>query len=317
MEPHELRHFELRELGYFVAVAEELHFARAAERVGIHQSPLSKAITTMERHLGVRLFVRDRRSTQLTAIGRILLSDARRILAEVNQTRLDILAAAAGRMGRLRIAVTDEFAQPRVAALLRQTYKEDSGVHVHVVQESLPEQLRQLRAGLLDVGLASAVSDLPPSSAHEWGCAPVVGLGPLGEDIDANPLWKDTPAAVLERGHALSAAAEIEWETLATLPLLIVGSGAMTCGGCSTLVQHHVRSHIRYVESVGLLVTLAAAGKGIGLLAQTMAKTIQRDDLIVRPLHTRRPKITTYLLRLSDGEAPVVTRFLERALKRA
>src|SRR6266700_8224129 len=71
---------ETRELRYFVAVAEELHFARAAARVGIEQSPLSKAITEMERHLGVRLFVRTRRSTQLTGVGEMLLEDARRIL---------------------------------------------------------------------------------------------------------------------------------------------------------------------------------------------------------------------------------------------
>src|SRR5882672_7942008 len=95
---------ETRELRYFVAVAEELHFARAAARVGIEQSPLSKAITEMERHLGVRLFVRTRRSTQLTYVGETLLSDARRILAQVDQAQRNMKAAASGRRGRLRIA---------------------------------------------------------------------------------------------------------------------------------------------------------------------------------------------------------------------
>ena len=111
MEPRELRHFELRELYYFVAVAEELHFARAAERVGINQSPLSKAITLMERQLGVRLFVRDRRSTRLTPIGEMLLADARKILAAASQARLSVLAAAEGRTGRLRIAIGDGLAE--------------------------------------------------------------------------------------------------------------------------------------------------------------------------------------------------------------
>ncbi len=67
---------ETRELRYFVAVAEELHFARAAARVGIEQSPLSKAVTEMERHLGVRLFVRTRRSTQVTYVAEVLVPDA-------------------------------------------------------------------------------------------------------------------------------------------------------------------------------------------------------------------------------------------------
>ena len=64
---------EIRELRYFVAVAEELHFARAAARVGIEQSPLSKAISELERNLGVQLFIRTRRSTTLTSVGEALL----------------------------------------------------------------------------------------------------------------------------------------------------------------------------------------------------------------------------------------------------
>jgi DNA-binding transcriptional LysR family regulator len=85
---------ELRLLRYFIAVAEELHFGRAAARVGIEQSPLSKAITDMERRLGVRLFIRTRRSTQLTYVGETLLPDARRILVEVDQAHRNIKAAA-------------------------------------------------------------------------------------------------------------------------------------------------------------------------------------------------------------------------------
>jgi DNA-binding transcriptional LysR family regulator len=128
MELRELHKFELRELTYFVAVAEELHFARAAERVGINQSPLSKAITVMERHLGVRLFVRTRRSTQLTYVGETLLPDARRILAEVDQASRNIKAAASGRRGRLRVAIGDGLADPRIAGLFAQSRDEDSEI---------------------------------------------------------------------------------------------------------------------------------------------------------------------------------------------
>src|ERR1700721_769368 len=99
---------ETRELRYFVAVAEELHFARAAARVGIEQSPLSKAITHMERRLGVRLFIRTRRSTQLTAAGETLLLDARRILAEVDAAQRRLSAVAAGHRGRLRVGLGED-----------------------------------------------------------------------------------------------------------------------------------------------------------------------------------------------------------------
>ena len=78
---------ELRHLRYFVAVAEELHFSRAAHRIGIEQSPLSRAIRELEADLGVRLFARTTRSTQMTPAGTAFLPCARHILSELKQAR--------------------------------------------------------------------------------------------------------------------------------------------------------------------------------------------------------------------------------------
>src|SRR5258708_23090856 len=154
MELRELHQFELRELIYFVAVAEELHFARAAERVGINQSPLSKAITVMERNLGVRLFVRTRRSTRLTAIGELLLSHARRILAEVDQARRSLIATASGRKGLLRVALCDGLAHPRIARLLAVSRREDPEVDLRITHSSFRAQLRELPSGSLPSALS-------------------------------------------------------------------------------------------------------------------------------------------------------------------
>jgi DNA-binding transcriptional LysR family regulator len=98
---------ETRELRYFVALAEELHFARAAARVGIEQSPLSKAISEMERRPGMQSFLRTRRSTHLTYVGEVLLQDARRVLGDVDQARSNLVATPSGRRGQLRIAMCD------------------------------------------------------------------------------------------------------------------------------------------------------------------------------------------------------------------
>ena len=95
---------ELRHLRYFIAVAEELHFSRAAERMHMAQPPLSAAIRQLERDLGVELFVRTTREVRLTDAGRAFLAGARRTLADADRAAEDARRAAAGELGRLRIA---------------------------------------------------------------------------------------------------------------------------------------------------------------------------------------------------------------------
>src|SRR5258707_9705117 len=140
---------ETRELRYFVALAEELHFARAAARVGIEQSPLSKAITSMERRMGVQLFIRDRRRTMLTNAGETLLQDARPILAAIDQARRNIRTAAAGRRGRLYVAVCDGLAPWRIAQLVAECRRRDPEVDIQLVHNVLSIQVRDLRARVL------------------------------------------------------------------------------------------------------------------------------------------------------------------------
>lgn len=108
---------ELRHLRYFVVVAEELHFARAAERLHIEQSPLSRAIKDLEYDLGLQLFERTTRNTRLTWPGEVFLNEARRILSAVKQATETARAAANGYRGILRIAVSDGIAQPRLSDL--------------------------------------------------------------------------------------------------------------------------------------------------------------------------------------------------------
>lgn len=152
---------EIRELRYFVALAEELHFARAAARIGIEQSPLSKAITEMERRLGVRLFIRTRRSTTLTSIGETLLRDARVILAQVDSVRHNLLSAALGRSGRLNVGVCDGVAHTRIARLLAHTRQHSPDANIQVVYIPSSEQPRRLRSFHIDVGFGLIPSEDP------------------------------------------------------------------------------------------------------------------------------------------------------------
>ena len=123
---------ELRHLRCFIAVAEELHFARAAERLHIDQSPLSRTIKELEEELGARLFVRTTRSTQLTRAGRLLLEHVPRIFTALEQARDSVRSASNGYHGQLRIALSDGITPSRLPALLAQCREEDPEVEVRL-----------------------------------------------------------------------------------------------------------------------------------------------------------------------------------------
>ncbi|WP_433515472.1 LysR family transcriptional regulator [Nonomuraea sp. CA-143628] len=149
---------EVRQLRYFVAVAEELHFGRAAERLGMAQPPLSRAIQTLERHLGVRLLERTTRHVALTTSGEIFLRDAR--------TALDAITAAgrrarhAGRPEpRLRLALKADHDAGLLPRILSAYQGEDAALAVELVLGGRGEQAPALRDGRADVALVTGAFD--------------------------------------------------------------------------------------------------------------------------------------------------------------
>jgi DNA-binding transcriptional LysR family regulator len=123
---------ELRHLRCFLAVAEELHFARAAERLHIEQSPLSRAIKELEEDLGVQLFVRTTRSTRLTLAGALFLKHVPRIFAALQQARDSVKAVANGYHGQLRIALSDCITPSRLSALLAMCRQDEPEVEARL-----------------------------------------------------------------------------------------------------------------------------------------------------------------------------------------
>jgi DNA-binding transcriptional LysR family regulator len=162
---------ELRLLRYFVAVAEELHFARAAERLGVEQSPVSRAMRDLESQLGVQLFDRSAHQTRLTWAGQVFLG-CRRVLATVEQAVSAAKAAAQGYQGYLRIAICDSLAQPRIATLLARSREEEPELEIRVFELPFAQQLKGLHNDLLDIGFA--LSDAVSEGLVAEPCGPIL-----------------------------------------------------------------------------------------------------------------------------------------------
>jgi len=190
---------ELRQLRYFITLAEELHFGRAAAREHIVQSALSQQLQRLERELGVLLLDRTTHHVELTPAGSALLIEARQILAQVDRAAVAAQHAASSAPS-LRVGVVDASydSMPQILQEVQQRYPE---VEIHQVEAGVPEQFRLLEDGRLDVGLGRA-SLAPPEVASE-----LLRLDPLG--------------VLVPEDHPLAASPGVPVARLAAEPLLL------------------------------------------------------------------------------------------------
>ncbi|GIG85493.1 LysR family transcriptional regulator [Plantactinospora endophytica] len=165
-----------RHLRQFVVVAEELHFGRAAELLGIAQPPLSQSIQRLERELGVQLFDRSRRQISLTTAGQLLLAEAPTLLAAEERIRIVMRKARDGEIGTLRAGVPPETPAVTLQALLRGLAARAPGLDVDLQELTSAEQFRMLAEARLDVGL---VHHPVPAGALRIGPVVEIRLGVL------------------------------------------------------------------------------------------------------------------------------------------
>lgn len=288
---------ELRHLRCFVAVAEELHFTRAAERLHIEQSPLSRTIRELEEDLGALLFERNRRGTRLTQAGVVFLEDVRRLFATLEQARENVKAISAGYRGSLHVAVSDGAVDPRLSSFLARCREEEPGVEIRLAEVPLAEQLRGLRTGDFDIGFAYAAD--------------------LGGDIIAKSVWQDRIVLAIPTHHPLLVLKEVPLEELARYPLVMCDP--QVCEGyCRELTRllrtlEREPTIVEHVASADMMLTLVGAGYGIGFTSAARVAICHHPDVVVRPLAIADAVLTTYLLR-SDNGSPSMS--LERFIAR-
>jgi DNA-binding transcriptional LysR family regulator len=190
---------ELRQLRYFVTLAEELHFGRAAAREHIVQSALSQQVQRLERELGVRLLERSTHQVSLTAAGVVFLVEARQILAHTERAAA-IARSAVGTAATLRVGIIDS-SYDSMPQILHEVQARYPALVIHQVEASVPEQYQQLADGRLDVGIGRAAHAPPEVASH---------------------LFRHDPLGVLlPPGHRLAALDAIPVAVLAEEPLLL------------------------------------------------------------------------------------------------
>jgi DNA-binding transcriptional LysR family regulator len=259
---------ELRHLRYFVAVAEERHFGRAADRLHMAQPPLSQQIRRLEAGLGVTLLHRTTRSVELAPAGEVLLVRAREILAAVEGASEDARRAARGEFGRLAVGFTGSATYellPKLAAALRDALP---GVVLELRGELLtPAQVASLLDGTLDLGLVR-----PPVRER---------------DLAVEVVRREPLVAVLPHTHPLAAADAVPLEELAGEPFIVYPSHfrsvvhdavEATCEAHGFLPRAALE-----VSETATLVSFVAAGLGVSLVPESV-RHMTVHGAVYRPL---------------------------------
>ncbi|WP_393059536.1 LysR family transcriptional regulator [Streptomyces sp. LN549] len=260
---------ETRELRYFVAVAEELHFGRAAQRLGIAQPPLSRAIQQLERRLGAALLDRTSRAVTLTAAGSVLLAEGRAALDAVDaaerRTRRAVLSGAGGPGLTL---VTKASASRELLAKLLDAYAAEPGaVPVDVILCGPGEQQRLLREGRADVALLHRPFD---STAG----------------FDTEELSTEGQVVVLPAGHPLTVRAHVHMGDIAALPGLPLPSWPDSDGTYPPGPGPQVRDQAQLLQ-------LVALGRACAVAPESCRAQLP-DDLATVPV-LDAPAVTTVI----------------------
>lgn len=287
---------ELRHLRCFLAVAEELHFARAAERLHMEQSPLSRAIKELEEELGVALFARTTRSTRLTRAGALFLEHVPRVFAALQQARESVKAAANGFHGQLRVALSDGITPSRLPSLLALCRQEEPEVEIRLFEVPLSQQIKGLHDDLYDVGFAQSDE--------------------VGDSVVATAVWSDPLMVAVPARHDLLKHKRIPLEEMLRFPLVL--GDPQACEGHVRQIERVLRRVdmeplvVERVASFDLMMTLVSAGFALGLAGEAHITASREPGVVARPLAGRSPVLTTYLLRPAGDPSETLSRFIDR-----
>lgn len=294
---------ELRHLRYFIAVAEELHFGRAAKVLGISQPPLSQQIQALEQEVGARLFERTNRRVELSEAGRLFLHEARLVLAQVDKAADVARRAQLGELGELKIGFTSSApfnsSIPQAIFAFRQAFP---AVHLHLQEMSSTEVAESLVDESIQVGLMRPL--------------------PLPDSLSVVELMREPLVAVLNAGHPLVQGSErgLHLAQLAQEPFVFFprsyGSGLyaqlLNLARDAGFSPHFAQEAGEAMTIIGLV----AAGLGVSVLPASYQR-IRIDGVVYRTLLDQEAVTAVWLVQRKGAQTPMAKAFVELLTRKA
>lgn len=290
----------IRQLWMFLAVAEEQHFGRAAQRLNMSQPPLTEQIKVLEQSLKLQLFNRSRQGTQLSPAGAAILPAVRQFAGQVERLERVVREVAAGQTGVLHVGAITSAMLETVPPVLDALKRAHPDLSVFVKEIDSVDAVPQLEAGELDLAFVRVD-------------------GEVGGTIATLPLAEDRLAVALPRDHALAALPRVRLQSLADEQLVMSSrqvspvyfdmlTAVCRSHGLAPRVTHEVRSVTSQIAYVG-------CGQGVALVPASMRK-LAPDNVVVRPLKEKVMVVTAALLWNPDRHNPMVDEVLNFLRKR-
>ncbi|RYG70172.1 LysR family transcriptional regulator [bacterium] len=286
---------DVRQLRYFVTVAETLHFGRAAVKLHMSQPPLSRHIAMLEKELGVSLFERTSRRVMLTAAGAQLLRDAHQLLATLDEMPGRARAADRGVIGAVKVGFTMYAANSVLPGLVRRFREEYPAVEI-VLREILPQELvAELLENKLDIGITLQ--------------------GETGPRLETRVVWQEPLCVALPAAHRHAEATSIHLEELRQDAFILVSRDTTSvlhdivvasCRAAGFEPNIILETHLQQT-----IISLVAEGLAVALVPDSMRK-VRMEGLVYRPL-IEAPKIAQVVAFAPENRNPSALAMMEFA----
>jgi DNA-binding transcriptional LysR family regulator len=292
---------ELRHLRYFIAVATELHFGRAAAKLGIAQPPLSQQIRKLEDELGTMLLRRTKRRVDLTQAGRTFLGEAQAIVAHADDAVAKTRRAERGETGRLSIGWVPWSDWTDLPRRVGKFCARNPDVHLDLHNLNSSEQVSALHAGRIDIGFV-----LRPFGSQE---ALPFELAPLKTEV----LLRHQLVAVLPKTNKLSSARHISFSRFAAEPYVSFKRESAPVLYDSVVGLYHRHGfalNVRHeADHTSTVLGLVAAGLGVTLLP--FGGSHMMAGIVFRPLFPALPIVEVALGWRAENESPLMAKFID------